>query len=465
MAVEETGLADDQLDSVTAPDSEIVESENAVETNVSGERGIASRGYIALLVTQFLGAANDNVVKMVITYMVTTGIWREQAGEGGQAIPALCLTVPFILLSGYAGEIADRFSKRTNMLWVKIAEVPLALMAGIGFATHSYYVSLAALTLLGIQSTFFGPSKFGVIPELVRTDQLSPANGLINMLSNLGVIAGIVVSGPVSDAFYPGDVTAVEPLVDVEAAGGMRFLPGIVVFVIAILGLAAIMLMPKLKAANPTLKISLNPFKTYYESFRDMGTGPLLVVVCAWSGFYMIGSMALMIIPEYQEIFNISYSQNALLLVVISIALAIGSVTAGLISGKTIKPLLIPCGGLGMTIAFVIMGLIPPNIYLVTAMLALTGFSAGFYIVPLQALIQYLSPADERGRFLGTANALSFVFISAGSIVYLIAANPLQMKPQHINLICAVFALVGMAIGVWQMKRVMAGKSSTVHVK
>ena len=103
---------------------------------MTSTRRLSNRGFLSLLLTQFLGAANDNILKQCLTFMVATGIWSGSLaegglGEGGQVVPTLCLTIPFILLSGYAGQIADRFSKRNVMLAVKFAELPIA---GVSFS-------------------------------------------------------------------------------------------------------------------------------------------------------------------------------------------------------------------------------------------------------------------------------------------------------------------------------------------
>ncbi|MDD4786848.1 MAG: hypothetical protein PHO07_06705, partial [Pirellulales bacterium] len=117
---------------------------------MGGPRPLFSRGFLSLLGTQFLGAANDNVLKQVLVFMVATGIWSGSLaegglGEGGQSLPALCLTIPFILFSGMAGQLADRFSKRLVMVAVKIAEVPIALLALVGLLAQNLWITLAAL--------------------------------------------------------------------------------------------------------------------------------------------------------------------------------------------------------------------------------------------------------------------------------------------------------------------------------
>jgi acyl-[acyl-carrier-protein]-phospholipid O-acyltransferase/long-chain-fatty-acid--[acyl-carrier-protein] ligase len=393
-----------------------------------------------------MGAANDNILKQVLTFMVATGIWSGSFDEGGlpggQTVVALCLTIPFIFVSGFGGQVADRFSKRRVMLWVKLAEIPIALTATVGFMTRNLWLTLFALVLLAIQSSFFGPAKYGVIPELIKEKHLSMANGLINMFTNLAVILGSMAAGPVADLYHPD-----------EGASPVLWAPGALLLVVALLGLVSVIPMPKVAATNAKLKFELNPFRLYFRTIREMAKSPLLVVALAWSGFYMIGMMALLIIPEYQEILDISYTQSSNLLGFLGVAIAAGSVTTGVISGATIRPWLIPLGAIGMTLSFLMLGTLTPSYMNVSIFIFSAGFSAGFYIVPLQALMQRLASDEKRGQILGTANALSFVFTSIGSVIFWLAKSPMGMAPNRIHLICGTLAFIGTVVGVIQIKR------------
>lgn len=411
-------------------------------------RPLANRGFLSLLLTQFCGAANDNVLKQVLTFMIATGIWSRSVedgglGEGGQVVPALMLAVPFILLSGFAGQVADRHSKRSVMLVVKIVEIPIAAIAMIGFLTQSLVVTLAAMLLLAIQSSFFGPAKYGVIPEIVHEGELSRANGLLNMLTNIAVIGGSLVAGPLSDMYDPRKSDA-DPIL---------WAPGAGLLAIAVLGFGAILLMPRLTASDPTLKYDYNPFSTYVRSLRKMAGTPLITVALAWAFFYMIGMMALLIIPEYQAILDVTYQRTSVLIGILGLAIGVGSVLAGLISGHHIKPRLVPIGALGMTVAFVLLGVLPATFWSVAVLLLVAGTFAGFYIIPLQALLQRLSPEDERGQFLGTANGLSFTFITLGCGIYWVCTNRLAMQANHVFLVCGALAAVGTGALLLRMRR------------
>ena len=237
------------------------------------------------MLTQFFGAVNDNLLKGVLSFAVAAGgIWANQLGEGGQAYVGLCLTIPFILLSGFAGQLADRTSKQKVTRAVKCAEIGIAMVGLAAFLANNLWVALGAMLLLAIQSSFFGPAKYGMIPELVQEEDLSQANGSINMFTNIAVIVGTLLAGPVYSFF--------QPEVDPENPGTLlaepqAWVPGAAFLVIALLGFASCLFIPRLKAMDPGLKINWNPFGLYLGAMREMAKSALIIVALAWAFFYM----------------------------------------------------------------------------------------------------------------------------------------------------------------------------------
>jgi acyl-[acyl-carrier-protein]-phospholipid O-acyltransferase/long-chain-fatty-acid--[acyl-carrier-protein] ligase len=410
-----------------------------------------TKGFLSLTLAQFFGAVNDNLLKGVLSFAVASGgLWSGQLGEGGQGYVGLCLTIPFILFSGFAGQIADRTSKRRITVQVKVAEVIIALVGLTGFFIGNLWLTLAALLLLAIQSSFFGPAKYGMIPELVDDSQLSQANGSINMFTNLAVIAGTLAAGPVYSLYSPEPESVQSPLL---------WLPGAAMLLTAFFGLIAALPIPLLRPMDPDLKINWNPFSVYYHAVRDMASTHLLLVALAWAFFYMIGMLAILILPDYRDLLQVSPTKASVLLGILGISIGIGSVTAGLVSGKHIEPRLIPVGAVGMTLFFTLLGTTPLNFSLVAVLLAGAGIFAGFYIVPLQSLLQHLSPDDERGRFLGTANALSFVASSLGSLIFLAARSTFHLASNHVFLICAALAFIGSGFLIWKLRPLIGDPS------
>ncbi len=147
-------------------------------------------------------------------------------------------------------------------------------------------------------------------------------------------------------------------------------------------------------------------------------------------------------------------AEASVLLGILGVAIGLGSVSAGLISGHRIEPRLIPIGAAGITVFFVLLGTVEPSLPALPTKIRVAfssvggfifgaGVFAGFYIIPLQAMLQKLSPDDERGRFLGTANAISFSFLAVASLLYWIIKPLFIGAPQRIFLVSAALMLVG----------------------
>lgn len=472
------------------------------------KKQLINRGFLGLIVAQFFGAMNDNILKVILTFAVlsgvsgavqekldqkilpadamvgappkdstsdpgetvgtdpeiaqsgpleddgavdessqSVGVWAGQLGSGGQGIVAICFTIPFIILSGFAGQIADRYSKRTVTQWVKIAEIPIVILAGIGFYTQSLSVTLLALVLLTCQSSFFGPAKYGMIQELVGDRELSRANGTINMMTNIAVISGTVIAGFASD-LYNKDYL---------------WVPCVLMTVVAIAGLIAARFITPLPVGNKDLEWNFNPFSTYIQTIREMSQTRLLMVMMAWGYFYLLAGLALLIVPEYSTVLNVSDTEASVLMGVLGIAIGVGCAVAGFISGDRIEPRLTTIGAAGLIVFFILLAAIPPWVPNLGPMLRIglsnvsflimgAGFFSGFYIIPLQALLQKLSPDDERGQFLGTANAVSFTFMTIAGILYWVIKPWFAPEPQNIFYVCSFLMAAGAAFFLWKLR-------------
>ena len=502
------------------------------------------RGFLSLVMAQFFGAMNDNILKAVLIFMVINGAWVGVLGESGPSIVTFCFTIPFILLSGFAGQVSDRYSKRTVTWWVKSIEIPIALIAGYGFYVQNLWMTLFALIALTCQSAFFGPAKYGMIAELVDDSDLSRANGSINMLTNLSVIIGTLLAGIVSDAYCPlphrdpaladrqvnngmdefalsydvpnlregEEKVAIlrnlgfeKATIRVEKADdekesevldvadyrepvqkqddstmpqwqkdkyklavlnpfGEQALPTIALVLVAVLGWLASLLLTPLPKGNAQLKFEFNPFSTYVETIKEMSKTRLLMVMMAWGYFYLLAGIALLIVPEYTEIMDITRKNASVLMGVLGIAIGLGCGVAGFISGHRIMPRLIPLGALGLIVFFFLLAFVTPPVLgmkaksyevlfsSVSFFILCAGFSAGFYIVPLQALLQSLSPDGERGRFLGTANGVSFMFLTLASLVVLVLAPGFKGEEYKMFYFCSGLMLVGAIYFLWAFR-------------
>jgi acyl-[acyl-carrier-protein]-phospholipid O-acyltransferase/long-chain-fatty-acid--[acyl-carrier-protein] ligase len=424
------------------------------------DRKKSHRGFWSLIWAQFFGAVNDNVLKVVLIFTIIEGFWEGKLGEGAQAQSWVnyLFTIPFILLSGYAGTFADRNSKNHVVLWVKLAEIPIAMVAAIGFWTQNVWITMTALLALSCQSAYFGPAKYGMIPEIVESKDLSRANGLINMMTNIAVIVGTLVAGQIATYYSP----VAEKIA--EGAAPILWLPGLVMIAVAVAGLVAALFLPKLEPGDTQVQYTMNPVGTYFSSLKEIAGTPLFTVMFAWAFFYFLSGLALSILPEYAGLLDIAPDEASVLLGVLGIAIGVGCVLAGFLSGDAIRPRLVPVGGIGLAVFFLLMGAIPATLpffpqtpYLrilacPTALFILgAGISAGFYIVPLQALLQRLTPDDELGRYLGTANGLSWTFLFLAAVLYQILRPRFEFANQMF-IVSSVLMVLGVVFFVWRVK-------------
>ena len=398
------------------------------------------RGLTALLVAQFMGAANDNILKTLLGFAVVRGMWEGKLGEGGQGLIALCLFVPFILFSGWAGPLADKHSKRSISVWMKMFEVPLALLAGLGFITGNFWVAAIAMLLLATQSTFFSPAKYGMIPEIVPKANVSRSNGILNMTTNVSIITGMLVAGIVSDSIQGPSETTVTTI-------GI-WLPGIVLTGVAILGLFAIFWLPKLQPMEPSTRLPVNPLRTYVSTSAEMCRTQLMKIAVAWAFFYLLATIVLLLVTELGKVLDVNDTKVSYLLASIGISVGFGSLLAGFLSRGTIRVRLSKYASIGMALSMVVAGVAPVSYWTTLWCLIALGLFAGLYAVPLQSLMQMLPKPEHRGRVLATSNALSFLFMAIGSLLYWLARPWFGDSPHYIFLACGVIGVFAWMITI-----------------
>ena len=156
------------------------------------------RAFWGLTITQFLGAFNDNLFKQLMLLLAVPVGAAAVSAEDQQGLATVVFSLPFVLFSGYAGYLSDRYSKRPIIVLCKVAEIAVMLLGLAGFlcyAASGYPGLLVVLFLMGMHSAFFGPGKYGILPELFRAEDLPRANGFILMTTFLAIIFGTASAG------------------------------------------------------------------------------------------------------------------------------------------------------------------------------------------------------------------------------------------------------------------------------
>ena len=381
-------------------------------------------GLQAFLWTQFLGAFNDNVCKIVVTFLT---IQRFGAKTGAALVGAVFI-LPFLLFSGYAGHFADALSKRRVLIVTKVLEI-VAMMAMIPALTLSLrgvvWPLLGVLFLMAVQSTFFSPAKYGIVPEMMPDADLSRANGLLEMSTFVAIVLGTVIGGELFEAWR-----------------GQPWTTGVVLVLIAVAGTLTSLRIPATRPAKSGQRFSVNPFGEIGSGFarltRDRN---LLMTVVGISFFWFLGALIqLAVLPFGQEELHVGEAASTRLFTSLAIGIGMGSLAAGRLSGNKVELGLVPLGGFGMGV-FSLLLLGTPTYWVASFALLMVGFFGGWFAVPLNALLQQRPNEDEKGRVLATNNVANTIGILAASGALYVLGERLGVSAGHIIVIAGLATL------------------------
>ncbi|HUV12105.1 MAG TPA: MFS transporter, partial [Acidobacteriota bacterium] len=363
---------------------------------------LSLRGFWSLFVTQFQGAFSDNAFKTLVIFLVVGDV----AARGGRDFVLLIgalFAVPFILFSMTGGYLADRYSKRSVTIGTKVFEIAVMCLALYGLAGGSLTIKITAVFLMSVQSALFGPSKYGLLPELLPEKLLSWGNGVLGLGTFLAIITGTVAGGVMA-----------------EGLGEMQQWSGVILVGLAVFGLIMSLGITRVSAADPSRKFRPNLFGDLLSQIRIIRKDRVLWLATLGNiyFFFLAALLQFNILFYGIEVLQLGETRNSLLMAAIAVGIGLGNLAAGYLSGKKIEYGLIPLGSLGLTCFGSLLFLEGLSFNQVAVLLALLGFFAGFFIVPISALIQHRPRDDERGGVIAASNLLSFVGIFLASAVY-----------------------------------------------
>ena len=388
---------------------------------------LGQRRFAPFFVTQFLGALNDNVFRQGLIVLVTfQGIQVLGMNESQLAnAAALLFILPFLLFSAPAGQIADKYEKSMLMQRVKMFEVALMTAAAAAFLSRNYEVLLMLLFLMGCQSTMFGPVKFAYLPQRLADSELIGGNALVEAGTNVAILLGLIIGGSLI-AIAPQDQTWL-------GAGLIGF---------AVFGYLGSRQIPVTPAADPDLKISWNLWR---ETWRIVGFAKedktVFLSILGISWFWFFGTIMTVQLPAYtQVILSGSESISTALLAAFVIGVGIGSLLCERMSGKRIELGLVPFGSIGLSLFAVdlyfaqttpndlAVGTIAaflerPGSVRVLFDLMMLGAFAGFYSVPLYALVQKRSEPRHLSRIIAANNVINTIFMIVASLLAIVVLN------------------------------------------
>jgi len=402
------------------------------------------RGFWSLIVTQFQTGFNDNALKFLVTYIVIgMNLHRNDLARLVFVVNAL-FAIPFILFSMAGGNLADRYSKRTVTIGTKVFEFAIMGFFIVSLSLRNLPMECAGVFLISTEGALFGPSKYGLLPELLPESKLSWGNGIIEFGTFLSGIAGVAIAGFLADAYR-----------------GREAISGVILLGCTCFGLVASLGISRLSAAAPAKQFRWNPLTDLFAQMQKIRADRVL----AWAVlgntylFFLAGLLQTVIVIYSHYILRINDQQTSYLQAAIAIGIGLGSVAAGYLSGGKIEYGLIPLGAVGMTVfgawlylpahSFVFVGIRLDSLVVVGTRLALLGFFGGLFAVPLGALIQHRPRPEEKGGVIAAANLVSWIGILLSSAAYYLFARVFHQSSRTMFLDGAILTLVTTAYSIY----------------
>lgn len=423
----------------------------------NNEHLLSTRRFLPMFITQFFGALNDNVYKQALLLVITYGWINQQATDVSTLnnLAALLFILPYFIFSATAGQIADKFERSQLIRGIKVLEIVIMLIGSAGFLLGNLWLLLLALFMMGTHSTFFGPIKYAILPEILKPNELMSGNALFQSGTSIAILIGMILGGAV-----------------ISVSQGNLIWISLTVVIISVLGYLSSRFILKQQVSSPDLKIDWNFFRTSFQTLKYAKSLPLIFMILlgnSWYWFY--GATYLTQIPQLTQQ-NLHASENvvSLLLTFFSVGIGVGSLLCRRIGGSEVNIKMVPIGAIGLTLfAFYLalsLAFVPERTgammnvadmfnhgaiyYHVMLAVTLLGISGGFYIVPLYAMMQAYSPRSHRARVVAANNILNAVFMVSSAIFSIIILSVLKID---IKILFSITAVLSAGFTLWLLYR------------
>lgn len=378
------------------------------------------------MVTQFQGAFNDNALKFLVIYLIVARDFPSGIRDQLVLLVGALFALPYILFSLAGGYLADRYSKRTVTIGTKIFEIGVMIFALASLAAGNLAMECAAVFLISTQGALFGPSKYGLLPELLPVSELSWGNGVIELGTFLAAITATMAAGFLAVAFR-----------------GRQIWSGVILLAFTLIGLATSFGISRVPAADLARRFRTNPLADLSGQLRIIAKDPVLrwAVVGNTYLWFLAALLQFVIVVYGHDVLRVDETQISYLQAAVGIGIGVGSLAAGYISRGKIETRLIPVGAIGMTIFGFWVSQHGLGVWSVRADLAMLGVFGGFYAVPLNALIQHRPAPAHKGGVIAAVNLLSFVGVFLAAGMYFLCASVAHLQPGQIFLTGAIMTI------------------------
>lgn len=382
---------------------------------------LLTKRFLPLFLTQFLGAFNDNLFRQAVIILITFRF----AAEVSIAPPILTnlavglFILPFFLFSALAGQLADKFEKSNQIIWIKMWEIVLMIIGAFAFYAESLTLMIIVLAGLGLQSTFFGPIKYGILPDLMKRSELLSANALVEAATFVAILLGLVIGGML-----------------VLSEGGLTQVSFFMI-AIAVIGTLTGRMVPNTGPAAPSLKINVNIFASTGQLLKSSWRNDIsrrAIIGISW--IWLLGTIFIAQIPDIVKN-RLGGDEQIVTLFMACFSLGIGAgslicsrLLKGAISAKLAKPALWVLATITAAMVFLLPATAPadtaiglsaflqsPSNIIITLLMIGIAVGAGIVIVPLYAILQDKTDRQERSRTMAATNIVNSGFMAIGSLM------------------------------------------------
>ena len=415
------------------------------------------RRFLPFFITQFLGALNDNLFKNALLVIVVSGGISASASNTNflTNLAAGLFILPYFLFSTTAGQLADKYDKAWLIRRIKFAEIVIMLVGCYSLYSSNITLMMSILFLLGVQSAFFGPIKYSIIPQHLAPAELMAGNAQVGMGTFVSILVGTLMGAWL-----------------VSYSGGALLVGGVAIL-FALFGWWASCAIPDAAADKGDIQISLNPIA---ETARNIGFAreniTVFYCIVAISWFWLFGGSFLTQVPNFAvTVLHGHATLISVLLAAFIIGVAIGSMLCARVSGQQVEPGLIPFGSIGLTLfsadlffasgsyqlAYSGLDSVMPMAFFglsggvrIFVDLMAIGMFGGIFIVPLYAMVQSRTASNKRARVIAANNVCNAIFMVSGALVGIVCLSVVQMSiPQFFALMSAANLLFLILLMWW----------------
>ena len=410
---------------------------------------LRQRRFLPFFLTQALGALNDNIFKNALVILIGfRGI--SALGMDSKLLvtaAAVIFILPFFLFSATVGQFADKFEKSRSIRIIKLAEIGIMLLATLGLYLDNPILLLSVLFLMGVQSTVFGPIKYGLLPQHLNEDELVGGNALVESGTFLAILIGTIIGGAIA-----------------SLQSDIALWLSATVLVVSIMGFFTSAKIPNTPSVAPELKINWNPISETIINLKFLTTNKVVfLAILGISWFWFYGAVFLAQIASYTQ-YSLAGKETVatLVLAVFSIGIGIGSVLCERLSNGRVEIGLVPIGAIGLSFFAIdlyhanpqtgmeaiyswkeFMNL--PDSWRVLFDIAFIGIFGGIYTVPLYSLVQQRSDEKHLSRVIAGNNILNALFmVVSGLFSMLLLSNGFSIPQLFlftglINILVAIY--------------------------